>query len=100
VFPGGIIVHDEVSKILKKHFTQNEPLTLIRFPRKQKEKLIILNRIAELFERNRRYTEKEVNQILSAVYQDHVTIRRYLVDFGLLDRKRDGSEYWRNQEPC
>jgi hypothetical protein len=103
-FRGEITVHDErtvvtleeASKILEKHFTQEEPLSLIRFPRKQKEKLVILNRIAELLEQNKHYTEKEVNQILSAVYHDYVTIRRYLVDYGFLDRKRDGSEYWRN----
>jgi hypothetical protein len=89
-----IVTTDEAEKIICKYFGRGEELTLLSFPRKQKTKLVILNRIAELFDRDRRYTEKEVNRILASVYGDYVTIRRYLIDYGFLDRKRDGSEYW------
>ncbi|MCZ4150164.1 transcriptional regulator, partial [Escherichia coli] len=40
------------------------------------------------------YTEKQVNELLGRVYPDYAEIRRYLVDYALLDRKQDGSEYW------
>ena len=89
-----IVTTDEAQKIINKYFDQGEGLRLLGFPKKQKTKLVILNRIAELFDRGRLYTEKEVNRILSAVYGDYVTIRRYLIDYGFLDRKQDGSEYW------
>jgi hypothetical protein len=53
--------------------------------------------IIELFDPNEFYTEKEVNGILKPVYVDYVMLRRYLVDFKLLDRKKDGSLYWLSQ---
>jgi hypothetical protein len=65
------------------------------WPRKQKEKLILLRRIAELFEPVRRYSEVEINAILSPVWYDYVTVRRYLIEYRFLDRKPDGREYWR-----
>ena len=42
------------------------------------------------------YTEDEVNSKIrdrSPFVTDHVQLRRYLVDYGMLDRMRDGSEY-------
>ena len=65
------------------------------WPRKQKEKLVVLLRVAGLFERGRMYSEQEVNAVLMPVYGDHVTIRRYLIEYRLLDRRPDGSAYWR-----
>lgn len=41
-----------------------------------------------------RYTESELNAILSSVSDDHVLIRRCLVDYGFVSRVRDGSAYW------
>jgi len=90
-----VVTTEEAQKILNKHFGPGEPSALISFPRKQKAKLVVLNQLVRLFERDRSYSEKEVNRILSAVYNDYVTIRRYLIDYGFLRRKRDGSEYHR-----
>ena len=70
-------------------------IALTAWPKKRKDKLILLRRIAGLFQEGRRYTEKEVNAILAPVWQDHVTIRRYLIEYRFLDRKTDCSEYWR-----
>ena len=42
------------------------------------------------------YTEDEVNSKIrdrSPFVTDHVQLRRYLVDYGMLDRRRDGSAY-------
>jgi len=58
------------------------------------ESLIALREIAEKFQNSRIYREKEVNEILKGFYDDYVTLRRYLIEYGLLDRKRDGSQYW------
>jgi hypothetical protein len=40
------------------------------------------------------YAEKEINEILKAIYEDYVMLRRYLIEYGFIDRKSDGSEYW------
>jgi len=69
--------------------------SIAAWPRKQKEKLVLLRRIAELFEPGRRYSEPGVNALLGPVWYDHVAIRRYLIEYRFLDRKPDGSEYWR-----
>jgi hypothetical protein len=39
----------------------------------------------------------EVNEIIAGVYADFATLRRELVDYRLLARKSDCSEYWVNQ---
>ena len=67
---------------------------LINFPRKQKRKIIVLLHIAQQFKPNRDYTEKEVNLILDSIYQDYVSLRRYLIQYGFLKRTDDGSKYW------
>lgn len=45
-------------------------------------------------------TEKEINEILKAgnLFGDHVVLRRYLVDYGLVTRTRDGSVYERVEQ--
>ncbi|MEF3304923.1 DUF2087 domain-containing protein [Paenibacillus sp. GYB003] len=90
----------EREHILRKYFPDGPGGPLTEFPRKEKRKLVILDQIAGLFEPGRRYTEKEVNDAIEAVYHDYVTIRRYLVDFGFMDRKDDGSEYWLKERPA
>ncbi len=40
------------------------------------------------FAPGRDYNEDEVNRILQSVHSDHATLRRYLVDAGLLRRER------------
>jgi hypothetical protein len=41
------------------------------------------------------YTEKEVNTILRRYNEDVAGLRRDLIDRGMLERKSDGSQYWR-----
>ncbi|HZG14806.1 MAG TPA: DUF2087 domain-containing protein [Candidatus Bathyarchaeia archaeon] len=88
---------DENEKLLKKYFPEGTDGPLATFPLKQKQKLVVLREIAKRFDRDATYTEKDVNEILKAVYEDHVTIRRYLIEYGFLDRKADGSMYWRKE---
>jgi diadenosine tetraphosphate (Ap4A) HIT family hydrolase len=56
----------------------------------------VLVYLAEKFEPNRSYTEKEVNAILNqwATFGDWALLRRELFENGYLNRKKDGSAYW------
>lgn len=63
-------------------------------PSKEKKKIVVFQYIMEKFEPGRIYSEKEVNEIIKAIIDDFVTARRYLIEYGYMDRKRDGSEYW------
>lgn len=56
---------------------------------------MILRQVAAQFESGRTYTEREVNEILKAIWDDFATMRRYLVEYGYLDRAADGSSYWK-----
>ncbi|SDZ02732.1 hypothetical protein SAMN05421736_105134 [Evansella caseinilytica] len=65
-----------------------------QFPAKEKRKIILLKYIFAAFEKGKKYTEKEVNEMIKQFYDDYVTIRRYFIEYGFLDRNRDGSAYW------
>jgi len=88
-----VITEQEQNKILETSFDSLEPLRLKTFSPKEKKKVVILTRIAGLFEPGKEYTEKEINQILKPVYGDYTTLRRYLVMYGFMTRNNDGSGY-------
>lgn len=90
------ITEEERDAVLKAHFKDGPDGPLSRFPKKEKKKIAILTHIAKRFARDRRYSEKQVNDILRKVYADYVTIRRYLIEYGFMDREKDGSQYWLN----
>jgi hypothetical protein len=64
-------------------------------PARREPRLQLLDYVAQAFEPGRRYSELAVNEILKSVYDDHATLRRYLVDSELLSRTPDGT-YWRS----
>ena len=63
---------------------------------KSTTKLEILQYVAEKFEKDRIYTEKEVNAIIDRwhTFGDYFLIRRELVDHSLLARTTNGAQYW------
>ena len=62
-------------------------------PAQQKKERIVLEVIADAFEYDRIYPEREVNIIIADFHDDFCTIRRDLISEGLLDRNSQG--YWR-----
>lgn len=89
------ITQQEEQKILSTVFASMQPLRLKTFPPKEKKKVVILRTIAKEFEEGIRYSEVQVNEILKEIYPDYVTLRRYLIEYGYLERTRDGSAYWK-----
>lgn len=88
------ITVEENEKILRKYFPDGLNGQLTTFHLKEKSKLAVLRHIAGRIESGRIYNEKEINEVLKTVYSDYVTIRRYLIEYGFLDRKPDCSAYW------
>ena len=88
------ITEQENEKILAACFTQGLDGPLATFPLKEKKRVAILRHIAKYFEPTKTYTEKEVNVILKKFYSDYVLLRRYLIEYGFMDRTQDGSSYW------
>lgn len=89
-----VITEKERERILKSEFETMEPLRLRHYPLKAKRQVVVLSEVAKLFDLGRTYSESETREMLSAVYEDYSMLRRYLVDYGFMGRKKDGSEYW------
>lgn len=89
-----IITKKEEDKVKKNFLISEVPLRMKAIPKGEKRKLVLLRLIAKEFDAEKRYTEKELNQILWAVYEDFVTLRRYLIEYGFMDRTTDCREYW------
>ena len=68
---------------------------LTRWPIKYSVQRMMLWGLWMRFDARRKYSEREVNEILNAwhLFGDHCTLRRELVNMRLLERKPDGSEY-------
>ena len=62
-------------------------------PSQLKKERIVLEVIADAFDFDRMYSEREVNIIIADFHDDFCTIRRDMVSEGLLCR--NGMEYWR-----
>lgn len=67
---------------------------LKNYPAKEKKKIIILAEISKNFSKGKNYSEKEVNVILKRIYEDYVTLRRALIEYGFIQRSNDCSSYW------
>jgi hypothetical protein len=82
--------NDDEETVLRTFFRDGR---LTEIPAKEAKRLIVLERIALEFEPGVRYSEKEVNAIVGRFFNDHASLRRYLIDAGLLAREH--GEYWR-----
>ena len=66
---------------------------LTQIPARFKKRLAILNWLVEKFEFDRRYPEKELNEIIQEVHPDYASLRRYLIENKLM--ARENGVYWR-----
>jgi hypothetical protein len=85
---------DDEQAILRRFFAGR---TVTEIPANRAKRQVLLQRLALEFDVGRRYTEREVNEILFAFHPDWSTLRRYLVDEGFLDREHleEQNWYWR-----
>ena len=87
------ITQAEKDDILNRYFGADGKLLIKGFPAKEKRKIVIMQKIICDFEANRQYTEQEVNDILKQYYDDYVSVRRCMIEYGFLDRNGDGTRY-------
>lgn len=66
---------------------------LTGIPSSAAKRAIVLERIAQEFEPGVRYEERDVDRMLTVFHPDYASLRRYMVNLGLLSRA-DGV-YWR-----
>ncbi len=64
------------------------------FPSQRKKALVLVRHTLQVFEQGVVYDEAQVNERLARFNDDTARMRRSLVDFGFVQRDRDGGRYW------
>jgi len=80
-------------KVIKDYSRRDGSLKTLPSQRKKLE--AILRYVVKAFDMEKRYSEKQVNEILARYHADTATLRRELVGYGLMQREGGGGEYWR-----
>ena len=66
---------------------------LTEIPAQLKKRMVILRWLADKFELDRRYPEKELNEVIQRYHPDYASLRRYMIETGLM--QRESGVYWR-----
>lgn len=72
-------------KVIRDYLTPTGKLKTI--PAQEKKLLAILRYLAQSFEMGKSYSEREVNEILKKFHDDFASLRRYLIDYGFMQRE-------------
>ncbi|WP_322509716.1 metalloregulator ArsR/SmtB family transcription factor [Anaerolinea sp.] len=72
-------------KVIRDYMTPTGKLKTI--PAQEKKLLAILRYLAQSFETGKSYSEREVNEILKKFHDDFASLRRYLIDYGFMQRE-------------
>ncbi len=83
----------EEAKIIRSFTDPNGLIKHLPALNKQHKLVTILRYGMQGLEAGKVYSEKEINAALGQFTRDTSSLRRYLVDFGYLKRKSDGSKY-------
>ena len=67
--------------------------TLISIPVKPAKKIAVLRHIARDLSPDIKYPEKQLNLIIAKYHDDTAAIRRYMIEYGILERDGE-SVYW------
>ncbi|MEO5314471.1 DUF2087 domain-containing protein [Pseudarthrobacter sp. CC12] len=101
---GGLVAQDSIFRDLLAQQPRRQPQTgldrfmrlgrIERYPANVAERRALLARIAnEIIEPGEKLTERQINDRLLSYTDDVVLLRRYMIDFGLLQRTATGSSY-------
>jgi biotin operon repressor len=83
-------------KIVSNYLLPNGRLKTI--PAQRKKLIAVLRHIANDFQLHKRYSEKQVNEILGHYHEDTARLRREMVGYQIMAREGGGGDYWRLEE--
>jgi hypothetical protein len=91
----GFGMTDDEQVVLRRYFSGR---VLDEIPHNRAKRLIVLERLVLEFDIGRRYAEEEVNDVLFPFHHDVSSLRRHMIDEGMLDREHVGgvNTYWRS----
>ncbi len=61
---------------------------LVSIPAQLKKRQVVLEKLAQEFEPERDYSEQEINQVLVAFHDDVASLRRGMIELGLMSREK------------
>jgi hypothetical protein len=67
--------------------------SLISIPAKSVKRIAVLQHIASDLSPDTKYPEKDLNIIIAKYHDDTAAIRRYMIEYGILERDGE-SVYW------
>ena len=67
--------------------------SLISIPAKSIKRIAVLHHIARDLSPDVKYPEKDLNLIIAEYHDDTAAIRRYMIEYGILERDSE-SVYW------
>jgi hypothetical protein len=82
---------DEEDRKMLRPFFQGD--RILEIPLNQKKFRVLVSWLVTQFDTGVRYTEKQVNEIISRYHEDYATLRRALIDQNLMQREK--GVYWR-----
>ena len=82
----GNVAEDAYREKVLRTFIKHGRLTQI--PAQQKKRLVVLEHLLQEFEPGREYPEREVNHILLDFNEDVATLRREMIDHGMMTREK------------
>lgn len=82
-------------KVIRDYTRKDGSLKII--PAQKKKLDAILRYVVKAFKVGKRYSEKQVNEILSTYHADTASLRRELVGANLMKREGGSGEYWREE---
>ncbi len=78
---------EKYKKEVLSHFFKYGRLTALPTQRKKRE--IVLLEISKSFSMDKKYEETEVNEIIHRFHEDHCTVRREMIAFGIMAREKE-----------
>jgi DNA-binding transcriptional ArsR family regulator len=88
---GNDVEYETWERKVLSNFVEGNRITGI--PARHKRRLVVLKWLANQFEENVKYPEKDLNEIIERHHPDYVTLRRQLIADGLMER--EAGVYWR-----
>lgn len=79
------------NKVLKAFFKKDK---LLKLPVQHKKKMIVLDEFIKKFKPGKKYNEEKVNDLIMESYEDYCTIRRLMIEEGIM--VRENQVYWLN----
>ncbi len=68
--------------------------TVKALPSQQKKLIAILRYVSRRLEPGKRYSEKEISQVLEKYHPDYAFLRRSLIEYKMMERENGGGAYW------